>query len=98
VQGVSKGEPELVDAAALVGHLVPAGSVFAFLAEHRRGGLPLTYGGFDPPTLVYWRKRLAASARPHRINDAIDARRSGIGRCRYAALSCHSSASKTIKS
>lgn len=36
VQGVSKGEPELLDVAALVGHLVPSGSVFAFLAEHRR--------------------------------------------------------------
>lgn len=35
-------------------------------------GLPLTYAGFDPSTLVYWRRRLAASARPHRINDAID--------------------------
>ncbi|WP_285702197.1 IS1182 family transposase [Actinomadura sp. NBRC 104412] len=129
MQGVSKGEPELLDAAALVGHLVPAGSVFAFLAEHRREvfrddafadlfpsgtgrpsipadvigsvlllqalydysdpqvvealrcdirwkvacGLPLTYEGFDPSTLVYWRKRLAASARPHRIHEAIDA-------------------------
>jgi len=35
-------------------------------------GLPLTNAGFDPSTLVYWRKRLAASACPHRINDAID--------------------------
>jgi hypothetical protein len=128
VQGVSGGEPELLDAVALVGHLVSAGSVFAFLAEHRREvfrddafadlfpsrtgrpsipadvigsvlllqalydysdpqvveavrcdirwkvacGLPLTYEGFDPSTLVYWRKRLAASARPYRVNDAID--------------------------
>jgi IS5 family transposase len=30
----------LLDAAALVGHLVPAGSVFAFLAEHRRRVFP----------------------------------------------------------
>jgi transposase-like protein DUF772/DDE family transposase len=29
-----------MDAAALVGHLVPAGSVFAFLAEHRREVFP----------------------------------------------------------
>lgn len=29
-----------MDARALVGHLVPAGSVFAFLAEHRRGMFP----------------------------------------------------------
>lgn len=30
----------MLDAAALVGHLVPAGSVFAFLAEHRRRVFP----------------------------------------------------------
>jgi hypothetical protein len=35
VQGVGGGDPDLMDAGALVGHLVPAGSVFAFLAEHR---------------------------------------------------------------
>lgn len=27
--------------------------------------------GFDPSTLVYWRKRLARSDRPHRINEAV---------------------------
>jgi hypothetical protein len=31
-----------MDAAALVGHLVPAGSVFAFLAEHRREVFPVS--------------------------------------------------------
>jgi IS5 family transposase len=35
VQGKSDSHPELLDAAALCGHLVPAGSVPAFLAEHR---------------------------------------------------------------
>jgi len=35
VQGIGNADPELLDARALVGHLVPAGSVFAFLAEHR---------------------------------------------------------------
>jgi len=35
VQGSSRGDQQLLDAAALVGHLVPAGGVFAFLAEHR---------------------------------------------------------------
>ena len=34
-------------------------------------GLALDHAGFDPPTLVYWRRRLAASDRPHRINDAV---------------------------
>jgi IS5 family transposase len=127
MQGVERTDRELLDAAALVGHLVPAGSMFAFLAEHRgevfgdeafadlfpsgRGrpsipapvmasvlvlqtlhdlsdretaeavrcdlrwkvacGLALDDEGFDPSTLVYWRKRLAASDRPHRINDAV---------------------------
>ena len=27
--------------------------------------------GFDPSTLVYWRRRIAKSARPHRLNDAV---------------------------
>jgi IS5 family transposase len=118
---------QLLDADALVGHLVPAGSMFAFLAAHRqdlfgdddfadlfpsgRGrpsvpasvmasvmvlqvlhdysdaetaeaarcdlrwkaacGFPLDHGGFDPSTLVYWRRRLAVSGRPHRISDAV---------------------------
>jgi hypothetical protein len=35
VQGRANPDRELLDAAALVGHLVPAGSVYAFLAEHR---------------------------------------------------------------
>ena len=35
VQGSSDPNREMLDAAALVGHLVPAGSVYAFLAEHR---------------------------------------------------------------
>jgi Transposase DDE domain/Transposase domain (DUF772) len=35
MQGRERADRQLLDAAALVGHLVPAGSVFAFLAEHR---------------------------------------------------------------
>jgi hypothetical protein len=117
----------LWDAGEIVGHLVSAGSMFAFLAEHRgqlfpdedyadlfiagvgRPSLPATRmaavltlqalhdlsdrecaeavrcdlrwkvacglslldEGFDPSTLTYWRRRIAISARPHRINDAI---------------------------
>jgi Transposase DDE domain/Transposase domain (DUF772) len=116
-----------LDAQALVGELVPSGSVFAFLAEHRhelfpdsfisdlfssstgRPSLPadligsvlvlkelfdlsdpqtadavrydirwkvacgrsLTQTSFDPSTLVYWRKRIAASDRPDRVFDAV---------------------------
>lgn len=119
----------MLDAQALVGELVPEGSVFAFLAEHRhelfpdsfiadlfasstgRPSLPadligsvlvlkelydlsdpqtaealrfdirwkvacgraLTQTSFDPSTLVYWRKRIAASDRPHRVFDAVAA-------------------------
>jgi hypothetical protein len=35
MQGRERADRQLLDAAALVGHLVPAGSVFAFLAAHR---------------------------------------------------------------
>jgi hypothetical protein len=30
-------------------------------------GVPLDDPGFDPSSLVYWRRRLAKSERPHRI-------------------------------
>ena len=34
-------------------------------------GMALDHHGFDPTTLVYWRKRLASLTRPHRINEAV---------------------------
>ena len=34
-------------------------------------GAPLDDPGFDPSSLVYWRNRIAKSARPHRISDAV---------------------------
>lgn len=127
MQGVELMDRELLDARALVGHLVPEGSMFEFLAERRqdvfpdgefedlfpsgRGrpsipgsvmasilvlqtlhdysdretaeaarcdlrwkvatGMALDDAGFDASTLVYWRRRLAKSDRPHRINDAV---------------------------
>jgi hypothetical protein len=128
MQGFERADRQLLDAAALAGHLVPAGSMFAFLAGHRaevfpdadyadlfsppgvgRPSLPATQmaavltlqvlhdysdretaeavkfdvrwkvaigaslddPGFDPSSLVYWRKRLAKSQRPHRVNDAV---------------------------
>lgn len=127
MQGVEVVDREILDAEALVGHLVPEGSMFAFLAAHRqdvfpdeefedlfpsgRGrpsipasvmasvlvlqtlhdlsdretaeaarcdlrwkvatGMALDHTGFDPSTLVYWRRRLANSERPHRINEAV---------------------------
>ena len=40
MQGTSDPNRELLDAAALVGHLVPAGSVYAFLGEHRQRLFP----------------------------------------------------------
>ena len=126
MQGFERMDGQLLDAA--VGHLVPAGSMFAFLAAHRAEvfpdadyadlfappgvgrpslpatrmaavltlqvlhdysdreaaeavrfdvrwkvaiGAPLDDPGFDPSSLVYWRNRIARSARPHRINDAV---------------------------
>ncbi len=127
MQGKSRLDRELLDAGEMAGHLVPPGSVFAFLAEHRRELFPdsftadlfpsrtgrpslpadlagsvlvlkelfdlsdpqtaealksgirwkvacgrsLTQMSFDPSTLVYWRKRIAASDRPDRVFDAV---------------------------
>jgi Transposase DDE domain/Transposase domain (DUF772) len=127
MQGRSRLDRELLDAESIAGDLVPAGSVFAFLAAHRRELFPdsftadlftsstgrpslpadvvgsvlvlkelhdlsdtqtadalafdirwkvacgrsLTQAGFDPSTLVYWRRRIAASERPDRVFDAV---------------------------
>jgi len=129
VQGRERAGRQLLDAGALVGHLVPAGSMYAFLAAHRQElfgdedfadlfpsgkgrpsvpasvmasvmvlqvlhdysdaeaaeaarcdlrwkvacGFPLDHAGFDPSTLVYWRRRIAKSGRPHRISGAVAA-------------------------
>jgi hypothetical protein len=126
MQGFERLDGVLLDGA--MGHLVPAGSMFAFLAVHRAevfpdaeyadlfapagvgrpslpatrmaavltlqvlhdysdretaeaarfdvrwkvaAGAPLDDPGFDPSSLVYWRNRIARSARPHRIGDAV---------------------------
>ena len=128
MQGFERADRQLTDVAALAGHLIPAGSMFAFLAKHRaevfpdadyadlfappgfgRPSVPATQmaavmtlqalhdysdretaeavkfdvrwkaaigaalddPGFDPSTLVYWRRRIGKSARPHRVNDAV---------------------------
>jgi hypothetical protein len=126
MQGFERMDGELLD--GTVGRLVPAGSMFAFLAAHRAEvfpdadyadlfappgvgrpslpatrmaavlalqvlhdysdreaaeaarfdvrwkvavGAPLDDPGFDPSSLVYWRNRIARSARPHRVSDAV---------------------------
>ncbi len=126
MQGFEGMDGELLD--TVVGQLVPAGSMFAFLAAHRAkvfpdadyadlfappgvgrpslpatrmaavlvlqvlhdysdretaeaarfdvrwkaaAGVPLDDPGFDPSSLVYWRNRIARSARPDRISDAV---------------------------
>ena len=128
MQGFERSDRQLLDAAALAGHLVPKNSMFAFLAAHRAEvfpdadyadlfsapgvgrpslpaaqmaavmtlqalhdysdretaeavrfdvrwkvaiGAPLDDEGFDPSSLAYWRRRLAKSDRPHRVNDAV---------------------------
>lgn len=89
VQGSSDPNRELVDAQALVGHLVRPGSVYAFLAEHRyrlfpdelfadlrwkvAAGLALTDEGFHPTVLTYWRRKLGNSTDPERIFNAVRA-------------------------
>jgi len=40
MQGFGRAGRELLDAAALAGHLIPAGSKFAFLAAHRAEVFP----------------------------------------------------------
>ncbi len=127
MQGRAGDQRDLWDVESVAGHLLPAGSVFAFLAEHRgrlfppemfadlfpsgRGrpsipadvvasvivlqtlhglsdrdaadaatfdlrwkaacGLAIDAPAFHPSTLTYWRRRLAASARPHRIFEVV---------------------------
>jgi hypothetical protein len=52
-QGFERMDRQLLDAAALAGHLVPAGSMFAFLAAHRAEVFPdPDYADlFSPPSL-----------------------------------------------
>ncbi|MGH3125421.1 MAG: transposase, partial [Streptosporangiaceae bacterium] len=127
MQGISKADRDLWDAGDVAGHLVAPGTVFAFLAGHRRELFPdsftadlfasgtgrpslpadlvgavlvlkelydlsdtqaadalkfdlrwkvacgrsLLQVSFDPSTLVYWRRRIAASGRPDRVFDAV---------------------------
>ncbi len=40
MQGFERGRRGVTDAAALAGHLIPAGSMFAFLAAHRAEMFP----------------------------------------------------------
>jgi Transposase domain (DUF772) len=44
-------------------------------------GAALDDPGFDPSTLVYWRRRIAKSERPHRVNDAVKAVVEQTGSC-----------------
>jgi IS5 family transposase len=127
MQGRDDGQRQFLDVESVAGHLLPAGSVFGFLAEHRhllfpdegfadlfpseRGrpsipadviasvlvlqtihnlsdrqtaeavtfdlrwkaacGFAVTDASFHHSVLTYWRRRLAASDRPHRIFDAV---------------------------
>src|SRR3954447_8271380 len=127
VQGTSHPEHVVMDVESALDRLVPPGSVYAFLAEHRRAlfpdalfadlfpsprgrpsvpadvvatvlvlqalqglsdreavealtfdlrwktacGWPIAAAGFHSTVLTYWRRRLAGSARPQRIFDAV---------------------------
>ena len=127
MQGRLQDQRDLLDVESVAGHLLPAGSVFRLLAEHRqrlfpaamfddlfpsgRGrpsvppdviaavivlqtlqglsdreaadavtfdlrwkaacGVAVDAGSFHPSTLTYWRRRLAASGRPHRIFEVV---------------------------
>jgi len=127
MQGTSPAQHVVMDAELSLGGLLPSGSVYAFLAEHRRElfpdamfadlfpsplgrpsvpadvvaavlvlqalegrsdreaaeamsfdlrwkaacGWPIAAAAFHPTVLTYWRRRLAASARPQRIFDVV---------------------------
>jgi IS5 family transposase len=127
MQGRSDLQRDVFDVESVAGHLLPAGSMFRFLAEHRgrlfppemfedlfpsrRGrpsippdviatvlvlqtlhnlsdreaadavtfdlrwkaacGIAIDAGSFHPSVLTYWRRRLAASDRPHRIFEVV---------------------------
>src|ERR1039457_4703521 len=152
MQGRSRLDRELLDAEMIAGHLVPPGSVFAFLAEHRaelfpgsftadlfpsRTGRPslsadlagsvlvlqqlydlsdpqaadalkfdirwkvacgrsLTQVSFDPSTLVYWRRRIAASDRPDRVSGAVAAVIAQTGLLRGRRKPCGDSATQRV--
>ena len=51
MQGFERADRQFLDAAALAGHLVPEGSMFAFLAAHRAEVFPdADYADlFSPP-------------------------------------------------
>ena len=64
MQGFERADRQLLDAAALAGHLVPAGSMFAFLAAHRAEVFPdgeyadlFSPPGVGRPKLSIGRKR-----------------------------------------
>ena len=127
MQGRSDSQRDVFDVESVAGHLLPTGSVFRFLAEHRgrlfpaemfedlfpsgRGrpsippdvvatvivlqtlhglsdreaadavrfdlrwkaacGIAIDADSFHPTALTYWRRRLAASERPHRIFEVV---------------------------
>jgi len=127
MQGRDDGQRQFLDVESVAGHLLPAGSVFAFLAENRHGlfpdsafedlfpsgrgrpsipgeviasvlvlqtihnlsdrqtaeavtfdlrwkaacGFAVTDTSFHHSVLTYWRRRLAAGERPHRIFEAV---------------------------
>jgi hypothetical protein len=60
MQGFERADRQLSDAAALAGHLVPAGSMFEFLAAHRAEVFPMLITRTCSP-------RLAAAARRSRL-------------------------------
>src|SRR6266568_5042020 len=82
MQGRSRLDRELLDAEMIAGHLVPkelhdlsdpqtADALKFDIRWKVACGRSLTQMSFDPSTLVYWRRRIAASDRPDRVFDAV---------------------------
>src|SRR6266702_4427345 len=87
MQGISRADRDLWDAGEVTGHLVGSVLVLKELFDLSGAqtadalkfdirwkvacGRSLTQMSFDPSTLVYWRKRIAAPGRPDRVFDAV---------------------------
>ncbi len=64
MQGRSRPDRELLDAEMIAGHLVPPGSVFAFLAEHRAELFP---DSFTADFVPVGHRQAVAASRPGRV-------------------------------
>ena len=76
MQGFERADRQFLDAEALAGHLVPAGSMFAFLAEHRAQVFPdADYADLFAPAGAWPATQMAAVLALQALHDYCDPRR-----------------------